>query len=61
LQAFCDLEPVFTWEGTYDINALVTGREITGITSFKPVVLAKARYSMLYGMMSELDLFVAIN
>ncbi|KAG8374420.1 hypothetical protein BUALT_Bualt11G0137400 [Buddleja alternifolia] len=35
-KAFCDLEPIFTYEGTYDINTLVTGREITGIPSFKP-------------------------
>ncbi|CAM0957585.1 unnamed protein product [Alopecurus aequalis] len=42
-KAFCDLEPIFTYEGTYDINALVTGREITGFASFKPAVLAKSR------------------
>ncbi|CAL5388747.1 unnamed protein product [Camellia sinensis] len=35
-KAFCDLEPIYTFEGTYDINTLVTGREITGIASFKP-------------------------
>ncbi|XP_073034594.1 acyl-coenzyme A oxidase 4, peroxisomal [Primulina eburnea] len=38
-KAFCDLEPIYTYEGTYDINTLVTGREITGIASFKPAVL----------------------
>ncbi|XP_039803340.1 acyl-coenzyme A oxidase 4, peroxisomal-like [Panicum virgatum] len=42
-KAFCDLEPIFTYEGTYDINSLVTGREITGVASFKPAVLAKSR------------------
>ncbi|KAM7463947.1 hypothetical protein LguiA_032068 [Lonicera macranthoides] len=36
-KAFCDLEPIYTFEGTYDINTLVTGREVTGIASFKPV------------------------
>lgn len=36
LQAFCDLEPIYTFEGTYDINTLVTGREVTGFASFKP-------------------------
>lgn len=36
-KAFCDLEPIYTFEGTYDINTLVTGREITGIASFKAV------------------------
>ena len=36
LQAFCDLEPIYSYEGTYEINSLITGREITGIASFKP-------------------------
>lgn len=36
IQAFCDLEPIYTYEGTYDINSLVTAREVTGIASFKP-------------------------
>ncbi|KAL6998435.1 Acyl-coenzyme A oxidase 4, peroxisomal, partial [Sarracenia purpurea var. burkii] len=40
-KAFCDLEPIYTFEGTYDINTLVTGREITGIASFKPAALPK--------------------
>ncbi|XP_068340221.1 acyl-coenzyme A oxidase 4, peroxisomal-like [Pyrus communis] len=35
-KAFGDLEPIYTFEGTYDINALVTGREVTGIASFRP-------------------------
>ncbi|KAH7436163.1 hypothetical protein KP509_05G005600 [Ceratopteris richardii] len=34
-KAFCDLEPIYTYEGTYDVNSLVTGREVTGIASFK--------------------------
>ncbi|KAI4353371.1 hypothetical protein L6164_002329 [Bauhinia variegata] len=38
-KAFCDLEPIYTYEGTYDINSLVTGREVTGIASFKPVAV----------------------
>lgn len=40
-KAFCDLEPIFSYEGTYDINSLVTGREITGIASFKPAALGR--------------------
>ena len=40
-KAFCDLEPIYTYEGTYDINAMVTAREITGIASFKPAALHK--------------------
>ncbi|KAK2656465.1 hypothetical protein Ddye_009517 [Dipteronia dyeriana] len=40
-KAFCDLEPIYTYEGTYDINTLVTGREITGIASFKPAFSAQ--------------------
>ncbi|CAN6576122.1 unnamed protein product [Malus baccata var. baccata] len=35
-KALGDLEPIYTFEGTYDINALVTGREVTGIASFRP-------------------------
>ncbi|XP_058075023.1 acyl-coenzyme A oxidase 4, peroxisomal isoform X2 [Magnolia sinica] len=41
-KAFCDLEPVFSYEGTYDINSMVTGRDITGIASFKPAVLGRS-------------------
>ncbi|KAK1322240.1 Acyl-coenzyme A oxidase 4, peroxisomal [Acorus calamus] len=40
-KAFCDLEPIYTYEGTYDINSMVTGREITGIASFKPAIVGK--------------------
>ncbi|XP_021288990.1 acyl-coenzyme A oxidase 4, peroxisomal [Herrania umbratica] len=40
-KAFCDLEPIYTYEGTYDINSLVTGREITGFASFKPAALSQ--------------------
>lgn len=35
-KAFCDLEPIYSYEGTYEINALVTGREITKIAAIKP-------------------------
>jgi len=31
---FADMEAVFTYEGTHDINTLVVGREITGIPAF---------------------------
>ncbi|XP_022767761.1 acyl-coenzyme A oxidase 4, peroxisomal isoform X2 [Durio zibethinus] len=40
-KAFCDLEPIYTYEGTYDINSLVTGREITGFASFKPAAMSQ--------------------
>ncbi|XP_012486237.1 acyl-coenzyme A oxidase 4, peroxisomal [Gossypium raimondii] len=40
-KAFCDLEPIYTYEGTYDINSLVTGREITGFASFKPALVSQ--------------------
>ncbi|CAK7343896.1 unnamed protein product [Dovyalis caffra] len=40
-KALCDLEPIYTYEGTYDINSLITGREITGLASFKPAMLSK--------------------
>lgn len=46
MRAHCDIEAVYTYEvniyliifflkGTYDINALVAGRELTGIAAFK--------------------------
>ncbi|KAF5184635.1 Acyl-coenzyme A oxidase 4, peroxisomal, partial [Thalictrum thalictroides] len=38
-KAFCDLEPVYTYEGTYEINSLVTGREVTGVAAFKSAAL----------------------
>lgn len=41
-KAFCDLEPIYTYEGTYEVNSLITGREITGIASFKAPGTAKA-------------------
>ncbi|MEW5306864.1 MAG: hypothetical protein WDW38_005749 [Sanguina aurantia] len=34
-KAFCDLEAIHTYEGTYEINALVAGRGITGLASIK--------------------------
>ncbi|PSC71354.1 Acyl-coenzyme A oxidase peroxisomal [Micractinium conductrix] len=33
---FCDLEAYFSYEGTYEINALVAGRGATGISAIKP-------------------------
>jgi glutaryl-CoA dehydrogenase len=34
MRHLCDLEAVFTYEGTFDINTLIVGREITGIGAF---------------------------
>ena len=36
MQAFCDMETVYTYEGSYDVNALIVAREITGISSIRP-------------------------
>lgn len=30
-----DMEIVHTYEGTYEVNTLVTGREVTGLAAFK--------------------------
>ena len=30
MNAFLDMEAAYTYEGTYDINSLVSGRELTG-------------------------------
>jgi len=35
MKAVTDAEVVYTYEGTYDINCLVAGRELTGIAAFK--------------------------
>lgn len=35
MRAFCDMEGIYTYEGSYDVNALVTGRELTGFSAFK--------------------------
>jgi len=35
MKAVADAEAIYTYEGTYDVNALVCGRELTGISAFK--------------------------
>jgi glutaryl-CoA dehydrogenase len=35
MRHLCDLEAVYTYEGTHDINTLITGREITGLSAFE--------------------------
>ncbi|KAL3683731.1 hypothetical protein R1sor_001753 [Riccia sorocarpa] len=44
-KAFCDLEPIYTYEGTYEVNSLVTAREVTGIASIKPPVSSRTKRS----------------
>jgi glutaryl-CoA dehydrogenase len=34
MRHLCDIEGVYTYEGTYDVNTLVVGREITGLAAF---------------------------
>ncbi|MGI8477349.1 MAG: acyl-CoA dehydrogenase family protein [Thermomicrobiales bacterium] len=34
MRHLCDIESVYTYEGTDDINTLVVGREITGLSAF---------------------------
>jgi glutaryl-CoA dehydrogenase len=34
MRHLCDIESVYTYEGTHDINTLVIGREITGVAGF---------------------------
>jgi len=36
MRALLDMEAIYTYEGTYDVNSLVTGRDISGIPAFKP-------------------------
>jgi acyl-CoA oxidase len=35
MKALADMEAIYTYEGTYEINTLIAGRELTGIASFK--------------------------
>lgn len=35
IKALIDMEAIYTYEGTYDINTLVAGRELTGFAAFK--------------------------
>jgi acyl-CoA oxidase len=35
IKAVNDIEAMYTYEGTYDINVLIAGRELTGIAAFK--------------------------
>ncbi|KAL6061118.1 Acyl-coenzyme A oxidase 4, peroxisomal [Balamuthia mandrillaris] len=35
-RAFADIEAVYTFEGSYEINSLITGREVTGHAAFRP-------------------------
>ena len=32
-KVFADAEAIFTYEGTYEVNALITGRDITGVSA----------------------------
>ena len=36
MKALADAEAIYTFEGTYDINTLVAGRELTSMPAFKP-------------------------
>ena len=35
MKAVADIEAIYTYEGTHDINSLVCARELTGISAFK--------------------------
>lgn len=35
LKAMADLEILFTGEGTYDVNSLIVGRELSNFSAFK--------------------------
>jgi glutaryl-CoA dehydrogenase len=36
MEHMADIEGVFTYEGTHDINSLVVGQAITGVKAFAP-------------------------
>jgi len=35
MRALADMEGVYTYEGSYEINSLVAGRQLTGLAAFK--------------------------
>ena len=35
MKSFLDMEVMYTYEGSYDINQLIAGRELTGLSAFK--------------------------
>ena len=35
IKCMMDIETIYTFEGTYEVNTLVSGREITGKAAFK--------------------------
>lgn len=34
MRALADMEATYTYEGTYEVNTLVAGRELTGLAAF---------------------------
>lgn len=40
---FCDMEAIYTYEGTYEVNVLVAGRGATGISAIKATSKANQR------------------
>lgn len=48
MRAFCDIEAIYTYEGSYDINSLVAGRELTGYSAFKWIVIYLIRYNFVF-------------
>lgn len=35
MKTLCDMEALYTYEGTYDINTLVAGHELTGVRAIR--------------------------
>ena len=35
MRHMCNLETVFTYEGTHDIHMLILGQEVTGIAAYE--------------------------
>jgi hypothetical protein len=34
MRALTDMEAVYTYEGTYEMNTLIAGRDLTGLAAF---------------------------
>lgn len=45
---FCDMESIYTYEGTYDVNTLVCGRALTGVAAIKSAASVKRETKKRY-------------
>lgn len=54
MKAHADIEALYTYEGTYDINTMVAARELTGIAAFK--VAKKNKWKLTWKLFMDKSL-----